>query len=104
MNPHRLAQLKALMAEDRNDPFLPYAIAQEYISGEQWADAEWEFAALIGNFPDYLPAYYHYAIALVKQGKVDGAVVILKRGYELAKVKKDGKTAAEIEALLEDLE
>jgi hypothetical protein len=92
------------MVDDRTDPFLPYAIAQEYMSGEMWEDAVREFVALVGNFPDYLPAYYHYGLALVKLGNEEGAATILKRGYELAKVKKDGKTAGEIEALLEDLE
>lgn len=92
------------MVIDPFDPFLPYAIAQEYLSGEYWAEASYQLKGVLADFPEYLPAYYHLGLALVKLGEVDHAVKILQVGMALAKTQKDGKTAAEIEALLEDLE
>lgn len=104
MNPQRIAQLRALMVAEPTDPFLPYAVAQEYMSGENWAEAALLFGDVTTDFPEYLPAYYHYGIALVKLCKVDEAVNVLTSGMQLAQRQKDGKTALEIEALLEDLE
>ncbi len=92
------------MATDKSDPFLPYAVAQEYMSGENWAEAVAQFAEVTANFPEYLPAYYHHGLALVKLGNIGAATEVLSAGFQLAQQQKDGKTAAEIEALLEDLE
>lgn len=104
MNPQRIAQLRVLQASDPTDPFLPYAIAQEYVSGEDWTHAEEEFSALIERFPDYLPAYYHHGLVLVRLDRVTEAWRVLEEGLNLARNLKDFKTAGEIEALLEDLE
>lgn len=92
------------MATDKADPFLPYALAQEYMSGELWGEAAIQFAACAHDFPDYLPAYYHWALALIKTDDLPTATDVLKRGLTLAQKQKQGKTAAEIEALLEDLD
>ncbi|MBK9448268.1 MAG: tetratricopeptide repeat protein [Bacteroidetes bacterium] len=104
MNHQRIAQLKALMATDKSDPFLPYAVAQEYMAAENWTEAAAQFAEVTSNFPEYLPSYYHHGLALVKLGNIAAALEVLSIGFQLAKKQKDGKTAAEIEALIEDLE
>lgn len=104
MNARRIAQLKALMEADPHDPFLPYAIAQEYMAAEKWGEAITLFASLTEDFPDYLPAYYHYGISLVTANHVEEAIQVLRKGHDLAQRQRDGKTAGEIAALLEDLE
>ncbi len=93
-----------MMADDPHDPFLPYAIAQEHTAAGLWEEAIPEFATLIDRFPDYLPTYYQYSIALVKTDRLPLAIDILQRGLGLARRYKDSKTAGEIEALLEDLD
>ena len=102
MNHQRIAQLKALMATDKSDPFLPYAVA--HMAAENWTEAAAQFAEVTSNFPEYLPSYYHHGLALVKLGNIAAALEVLSIGFQLAKNQKDGKTAAEIEALIEDLE
>jgi predicted Zn-dependent protease len=104
MNPLRLAQLKALMATDPDDPFLPYAIAQEHTAAGLWEEACIEFEGLVERFPDYLPTYYQYGVALFKLDRLAQAIVILQLGLGLARRYKDMKTAGEIEGLLEDLD
>ena len=92
------------MADDPHDPFLPYAIAQEHTAAGLWEEAIAQFAALVERFPEYLPTYYQYSVALVKTDRLPLAIEILQRGLGLARRYKDFKTAAEIEALLEDLD
>ena len=104
MNPQRIAQLRALIPQDSTDPFLPYALGQEYVSGEAWADAAAQFEACARDFPDYLPTYYHWGRVLIQVDEIQQAQMVLERGLVLARQQKDGKTALEIEALLEDLE
>jgi tetratricopeptide (TPR) repeat protein len=104
MNDQRIAQLKLLQASDPSDPFLPYAIAQEYMAGANWEAAITQFEALTNNFPEYLPAYYHFGLALLQANNVEKSITILRQGMALAKTQRDGKTANEIEALLEELE
>lgn len=104
MNPQRLAHLKALMADDPHDPFLPYAIAQEYTAAGLWEEACREFEVLVTDFPSYLPTYYQYGVALVKVDRLQDAVDVLRLGLGLARRHKDFKTAGEIEGLLEDLD
>jgi predicted Zn-dependent protease len=104
MNPQRLAQLREMMAADPEDPFLPYAIAQEHTSAGLWEEACAEFAALAERFPGYLPTYYQYGVALIKQDRLEEAIKVLERGLGLARRYKEFKTAMEIEALLEDLD
>lgn len=92
------------MAADPHDPFLPYAIAQEYVSAGQWDEACLAFGELLDDFPNYLPTYYQYGVALVKVDRLADAVDILQRGLGLARRQREMKTAGEIEALLEDLD
>ena len=104
MNDKRLAQLSQMQAADPDDPFFPYAIAQEYLSGQQLAMARSQFEALMARFPDYLPAYYHAGMTIVQLGDADAAIICLQKGLALATAQGDRKTANEIRELLEDLE
>ncbi|MFM2375920.1 MAG: hypothetical protein RLZZ165_1017 [Bacteroidota bacterium] len=104
MNPERIAQLHTLIALDPEDPFLPYAIAQEYLSGEQWQEASRQLERVRADFPDYLPTYYHLGLAYAKMAELHRAAEILSLGTALAKAQKDAKTLLEIASLLEDLQ
>jgi predicted Zn-dependent protease len=104
MNDKRLAQLSQMQAADPDDPFFPYAIAQEYLSDQQLALARTQFEALMARFPDYLPAYYHAGMTMYQLGDPDAATACLQQGLALARTQGDRKTAYEIRELLEDIE
>lgn len=104
MNDKRLLQLEALMASDPNDPFLPYAIAQEYASAENYVEAVQRLNELKIKFPDYLPTYYQLGLSLIRVNKLEEAMETLQTGYTLAMRQSDRKTAAEIAAVIEELE
>lgn len=104
MNDKRLAQLSQLQAADPDDPFFPYAIAQEYISAGKLDAARNEFDGLMARFPEYLPSYYHAGLTLYQLGEADAAVACLRKGLALAEAQGERKTANELQELLEDFE
>lgn len=101
MNIQRLEQLRSLLAEEPNDPFLQYAIATE-IKDEQPTEALNAFRILLQQHPEYLPTYYQAAGLMVEEGMVKEA----KATYELGLRKsldKDPHTHAELKAALDML-
>ena len=55
----RIEMLKAYIADDPADPFLPYALALEYVRLNKNEDAISLLEKVLNLNPDYLPAYYH---------------------------------------------
>lgn len=104
MNDKRLAQLRDMQAADPDDPFFPYAIAQEYLSAGEQALAQAVFADLLQRFPTYLPSYYHAGLNLYQLGSTEEAVACLQAGLALAQAQGERKTANELRELLEDME
>jgi tetratricopeptide (TPR) repeat protein len=104
MNDKRLAQLRDMQAADPDDPFFPYAIAQEYISAGEHQQAQEEFSVLMARFPDYLPSYYHAGLNLYQLGRAEEATACLRTGIALAQTQGERKTANELRELLEDIE
>ena len=58
MNQKRLEQLREMLAEEPNDPFLIYALATEYLNTDK-AKARLYFEILLSKYPDYAGTYYH---------------------------------------------
>ncbi|HHG83665.1 MAG TPA: tetratricopeptide repeat protein [Bacteroidetes bacterium] len=104
MNEKRLGQLKALLSSDPKDPFLVYAIAQEYLSCGNLKAAKGYFARLMTEHPSYIPTYYHYGLTLYQLGESETAIEVWKKGVFVAEEAGDWKTSAEILEFLDDLE
>ena len=103
MNEIRLAQLKALLEVEPDDPFLVYGVAQEYVAAGDHAGAKPWFERLANEHPNYVPTYYHYGLSLYHLQEVEAAIEIWKKGVDVAQAAGDRKTVAEIKELLEDL-
>ncbi|MEM6271578.1 MAG: tetratricopeptide repeat protein [Bacteroidota bacterium] len=103
MNESRLAQLKALLDAEPNDPFLIYGIAQEYIAGGIFPEAKSWFEKLVAEHPDYVPAYYHFGLCLYRLEEDERAFSVWRKGVEVAQAAGNRKTALEIKELLADL-
>lgn len=104
MNDKRVLQLEAMMASDPNDPFLPYAIAQEFAAAQKWEAASSRLEAIYAQFPDYLATYYQWGMALIHLDQLAKAMDVLQKGYTLANRLADRKAANEIAALIEEIE
>jgi tetratricopeptide (TPR) repeat protein len=96
----RIALLESFVARAPDDPFPRYGLAMELGNRGRVDDALAAFADLVQRAPDYLPTYLMYGNALVAATRLDEAREIYRKGIALARGKRDGKTAGELEAAL----
>ena len=101
---NRLEGLLELFSKDPKDSFVAYGIALEYISLNNYDQAERYFKLLLENDPDYVPAYLQFAQLKEKINQIEEAKNLYKQGIEKAKKAGDKKSAAEMEEFLNELE
>lgn len=102
--PDRIAQLKAMLESEPNDPFCLYGMAMEYAKMGQHQSATSWFDLAINADPTYTYAYYHKAKSQEAAGDVRGAAATLREGIERARTAGDTKAINEIGAYLDELD
>ena len=100
----RLEQLLKLYELDKNDPFLSYGIALEYISVKKLAEAEEYLKAALETDPDYVAAYMQYAQLKTNLNETEAAKKLYFQGIAAALKSGDKRSAKEMEDFLEELE
>ncbi|MCB9881182.1 MAG: tetratricopeptide repeat protein [Planctomycetes bacterium] len=100
----RIERLEELLADDPNDPELPYMIAQEYANQGDHATAVTWYDRCLGLAADHAYAYYHKARAHEALGAVDRARSTLEAGLAAADRSRDGRARGEIEEYLAELD
>lgn len=100
----RLQQLRDLLQDDPNDPFLNYGIAMELLSIGDDAGAVHEFRELTRKDPNYVPSYLMLGQTLQRLGRIDEAVAVLRDGTAVAKRVGNEHALSEMQALLAILE
>jgi hypothetical protein len=96
MNTQRLAKLKEYLEQDSQDPFLKYAIAQEYDRGSLTDDALRWYQKVQNEHPDYVANYYHYGKLLEKSGDPTLALSVFATGMKKAELAGDRHALAEL--------
>ena len=100
----RLKSLIELYKKDPSDSFVPYGIALEYISAEDYREAEKYLNEIITNDPNYVPAYMQLAQVKENLNKIEDAKDTYRNGIKIAKKNGELKTASEMEEFLNELE
>jgi Flp pilus assembly protein TadD len=100
----RKQQIEEMLAEEPNDPELRYALAMEHVSAGDDENAIRCFQELGTLRPDYVPAYFHLAQALIRRGRTDEARPVMERGITTARSKGDHHAADELQGLLSSIE
>jgi Tfp pilus assembly protein PilF len=100
----RMQQIRALLAEDPEDPFLRYGLAMEYAGQGDDTTAATHFRDLITASPEYVPAYLMLGQTLVRLGDEDQAKDALRRGVAAAAKAGNEHAQGEMQALLDGLE
>jgi predicted Zn-dependent protease len=96
----RIAQLEDLFAADPDDPFLAYALAQEYVTVGRTLEGLMMYEHLVKSHPDYVPTYYHYASVLYGLGNRNEAVRLIEQGISAGSAAGDHHAVSEMKGLL----
>jgi tetratricopeptide (TPR) repeat protein len=98
----RLETLLQYHDDDPDDPFIRYALAQEYLKRREVGDALGYFEGLTDEHPDYVGTYYHLGKLYEALGRSDDAVRTYQTGIEQATRASDPHARSELQgALLE---
>jgi tetratricopeptide (TPR) repeat protein len=100
MSSIRLEKLLAMEVTRTDDPFVKFALAQEYVNADDLTNAAGYYELLLNNFAGYVPAYYHYGKLKEAQGLLQEAIAIYKKGIEAAIAAKDTHAANELKEAL----
>lgn len=100
----RIEQLKSFLIDSPQDPFLNYALATEFISQNNDADAEEIFKKLVQEQPNYVATYYHYGKLLERKQEREKAIEIYNAGIAMAKANKEQHSLSELQSALLELE
>ncbi len=100
----RLDLLQRMLEKDPQDAFCRYGLAHEYVKVGRFDEAIRWFDAAIEADKDYCYAYYHKAKALLEGSQRDTAAATLRAGLVRAEAIGDAHAAAEIHALLDEVD
>jgi len=96
----RLQQIRNLLQDDPDDPFLRYGLAMELISLGDSTEAVEIFRDLMQRTPGYVPTYLMLAQTLQRQGKEPEAANVLRSGIAVAQAAGEEHAMSELQALL----
>ena len=97
MQSTRLAKLLNFLESDPNDPFVLYALATEYNSANDQAQAFHYYLKLVSEHPDYVGTYYHLGKLYEKTGQTDLALETYQKGMLSARTKRDMHAFSELQ-------
>ncbi len=100
----QIAALTHILEQNPTDTFARYGLAMAHTSAGNPDQALQEFSTLITQSPDYVPAYQMSAQTLLKLGQTAEARDRLTAGLAAAGRTGNTHAAAEMQAMLDDLD
>lgn len=102
----RRQHLEEMLAEDPHDEFLRYGLGMECLSSGEHDTAVRIFRELIAQNPakPYIPAFQMAAQTLLKVGRRNEAIPLLKQGIEEARKQNQLHPMDEMQGLLDSVE
>jgi len=104
MDKNRVQFLQEALAANPDDTFARYALALEFSTSDQPADAWPHFEYLLNHHPDYAATYFQAGRFLAQQDRRDEARRILAKGIEVAQNQGNHHAQSELERALESLD
>lgn len=101
---NRKEQLTQMLETEPNDVFLNYALAMEFLSGNNFEGAKQQLEKTLGLNETYLPCFYQLGQVAEKLALFDEAIAYYKKGLEIAKAQNNTKAMGEIKEALWMLE
>ena len=94
----RIDQLIEFLKDTPNDPFLHYAIAQEYNKSGKKQLALEKYQDLVSRFPNYVGTYYHLGKLQIELGFKQEAMTTFETGIKIAQELKEQHSLAELQS------
>lgn len=91
----RKEKLLAMLKAEPDDPFLHYALAQQYLSEGERSEARVKLQEVIDRFPEYHAAHFQLGQLLAEDGETGQAARIVELG--IAAARQAGDRHAEME-------
>jgi len=104
MSESRLEALRRFLEEDPNDSFTRYALAMEYVSMNDIASATHQLQMLLGEDPEYVPAYHQLGIIFSRSKRRAESKKLFLDGIEAATRTGDTHARQEMQEALDELE
>jgi|SRR6056300_191503 len=100
----RIEQLNEFLKDSPNDPFLHYALAQEWnkLGDIQLAQEKYEY--LIKEHPNYVATYYHLGKLLKEKGEKENALEMYSQGIQVAQQVGEQHSLSELQSAKLELE
>ena len=98
----RKEQIREMLVEEPNDPFLRYGLAMEFVSEGNDAEAVSWFRKLLA-LAESVPAYHQAGRALLRLNRASEAREVLNEGISVARKLNDVHAAEEMQGLLDGL-
>lgn len=100
----RIEQLNEFLKDSPNDPFLHYALAQEWnkLGDTQLAQEKYEY--LIKEHPNYVATYYHLGKLLKEKGEKENALEMYSQGIQVAQQVGEQHSLSELQSAKLELE
>ncbi len=97
----RIPTLLGFLADDPDDAFTRFALAQEYAKRGEAEQALGHYQTLVREQPDYVGTYYHLGKLLEAVDQKDAAERVYRSGIAVAERLRDAHSRAELnDALL----
>jgi tetratricopeptide (TPR) repeat protein len=100
----RLEQIQQFLIDNPKDPFLHYALAQEYIKMDDSKSALEKYLYLVEFHPKYVATYYHLGKLYYQMGQKELAIDYFDRGIIVAKELGEQHSLSELQSAKLEIE
>ncbi len=95
---NRINQILAFLVDTPNDPFLNYALAQEWWKAGDKENALIKYQWLVAEHPNYVATYYHLGKCLIDLGQKEAAMEVFDKGIGIARSLKEQHALSELQS------
>ena len=103
MQNNRLEKLQEMLSEMPQDIFLNYAVAMEYKGLSLFDKTIDQLNKVLLLDENHVASFYQLGVLLSEKNENEKAILFLEKGLQIAKQKKDLKTANEFQALIDEI-
>lgn len=93
----RIKQLKAFLADDPDDAFTRFALAQEYQAAGDTEQALQRYESLVEEHPEYVGTYYHLGKLYETFGRTEKALATYEQGITVAEEQNEFHARSELQ-------